>query len=142
MQVKTTFVCCSFYSSNLKYDLTFQREPEPDWNRIKMIRQAPPCSPEVRVFVCAGEPRGRLERVWADCAADPAVYQLVLAWQDGSLMSLTPRGNVMFVREEGLAHIHTAQMVVRTVQEDNQAGGGGGGRSSQCLGSELCNFEI
>ena len=64
-----------------------------------------------------------MERVWADCSsADPAVYQLVLSWEDGSLMSLTPRGNIMFLREEGLASIHTAQMVVRAVQEDSQAG--------------------
>ncbi len=64
-----------------------------------------------------------MERVWADCSsADPAVYQLVLSWEDGSLVSLTPRGNTMFLREEGLASIHTAQMVVRAVQEDSQAG--------------------
>jgi hypothetical protein len=75
------------------------------------------------VSLVPGEERGRLERVWADCSsADPGVYQLVLSWEDGSLMSLTPRGNTMFLREEGLASIHTAQMVVRAVQEDSQAG--------------------
>ena len=70
----------------------------------------------------AADPRGRLERVWSDCEADPAVYQLVLGWEDGSLMSLTPRGNIMFVREEGLSAIHTAQMVVRAVQDDSEVG--------------------
>jgi hypothetical protein len=37
-------------------------------------------------------------------------------------MALTPRGNIMFVREEGLASVYTAQMVVRTVQDDNEGG--------------------
>jgi hypothetical protein len=94
------------------------RIPSTDFNRRRGSAGISIC-----VSLGTGEERGRLERVWADCSsADPAVYQLVLSWEDGSLMSLTPRGNTMFTREEGLASIHTAQMVVRAVQEDSQAG--------------------
>lgn len=55
--------------------------------------------------------RGKLEEVWTDCGQEPGVYQVVLKFEDGSLVSLTPRGNVMFLREEGLARIRSAVLV-------------------------------
>ena len=61
--------------------------------------------------VVMAEERGKLEKVWSDCNLDPDAFQLVLAFEDGSLLSLTPRGNVMFVREEGLANIQKAEFV-------------------------------
>ncbi len=87
-------------------------------------------------YICVADPRGRLEQVWADCGeADPGVFQLVLGWQDGSLMSVTPRGNIMFLREEGLSAIHTAQMVVKAVQDDGEVGLTSLGCCKQGIGS-------
>lgn len=55
--------------------------------------------------------RGRLERAWSECGVDPEAYQLILGFEDGSLVAVTPRGNIMFVREEGLARIQNVEMV-------------------------------
>eukprot|EP00088_Acartia_fossae_P054891 TRINITY_DN6343_c0_g1_i2.p1 TRINITY_DN6343_c0_g1~~TRINITY_DN6343_c0_g1_i2.p1 ORF type:complete len:892 (+),score=202.62 TRINITY_DN6343_c0_g1_i2:78-2753(+) len=55
--------------------------------------------------------RGKLEAVWSECGADPQAYQLILAFQDGGLVSVTPRGNIMFTREEGLTSVHKAEFV-------------------------------
>ena len=59
--------------------------------------------------------RGGLESVWAVC--ETGSWQLLAGLQDGSLISLTPRGNLMFVREEGLASLHMVSMVARAGQE-------------------------
>jgi len=55
------------------------------------------------------EDRGKVESAWAGC--EDGGWQLVLAMEDGALLSLTPRGNLMFLREEGLADISLVQMV-------------------------------
>jgi len=56
-----------------------------------------------------GEERGRVETAWALCEEDS--WQLVMVMQDASLVSITPRGNLMFLREEGLASMEIVQMV-------------------------------
>jgi len=55
------------------------------------------------------EDRGRVERAWTGC--EDGSWQLVLLMEDGALLSLTPRGNLMFLREEALADISLVQMV-------------------------------
>jgi len=71
------------------------------------------------LVVKLAEDRGRLERVWSECSDDPEAYQLILAFEDGSLVAVTPRGNVMFIREEGLAKIQNAEMVGMGFQDTN-----------------------
>ena len=65
-----------------------------------------------------GEERGRLETAWAWCEEEENSWQLVMTMQDASLISITPRGNLMFVREEGLASLHKVQMVGMGAYED------------------------
>jgi len=65
-----------------------------------------------------GEERGRLETAWALCEEEENSWQLVMVMQDASLISITPRGNLMFVREEGLASLHKVQMVGMGANED------------------------
>ena len=50
--------------------------------------------------------RGLVTQAWAFCKSDyPEAFQLIMRSQDGSLVSVTPLGNVMWLREEGLASI-------------------------------------
>jgi len=65
------------------------------------------------------EKRGKLEKVWAECNADPDAFQLILGFEDGSLISVTPRGNIMFVREEGLASIQKVELVGMGFQDQD-----------------------
>ena len=65
------------------------------------------------------EMRGKLERVWSECRDDPEAFQLILTYEDGSLVSLTPRGNIMFIREEGLASIQKVELVAMGFQDQN-----------------------
>jgi len=65
-----------------------------------------------------GEERGRVDTAWALCEEEDNSWQLVMVMQDASLISITPRGNLMFVREEGLASLHKIQMVGMGVYED------------------------
>lgn len=62
-------------------------------------------------IVKLGTYRGKLETVWSECGADPSAYQLILNFQDGGLVSVTPRGNIMFTREEGLANVQKSEFV-------------------------------
>jgi len=65
--------------------------------------------------------RGALETAWALCEEDDDQnWQLVLNMQDASILSITPRGNLMFVREEGLATLQKSlvQMVGMGTYED------------------------
>jgi len=57
-----------------------------------------------------GEERGRVETAWSLCEGEDS-WQLVMVMQDASIVSITPRGNLMFLREEGLASIDMVQMV-------------------------------
>ena len=61
------------------------------------------------------EDRGKVEAAWAGCEEDG--WQVVVALHDSSLLSLTPRGNAMFLREEGLADIQQVQMVAIGMSE-------------------------
>lgn len=56
------------------------------------------------------EGRGRVMEAKAVCE-DSQVVQVVLVMEDAALVSLTPGGNTMFVREEGLASLQMVQMV-------------------------------
>ena len=56
------------------------------------------------------EARGRLESAWAVCE-DSELVQVVIVMEDAALLSLTPTGSTMFVREEGLASLKLVQMV-------------------------------
>lgn len=66
-------------------------------------------SPSGMVSFAMVESRGKVEAAWTECEEE--AWQLVLSMEDGSLLSLTPRGNLMFLREEGLAHIDLVRMV-------------------------------
>jgi len=72
-------------------------------------------SKEGQVTHSLAEDRGKVEAAWAGCEEDG--WQVVLALQDSSLLSLTPRGNAMFLREEGLADIQQVQMVAIGLSE-------------------------
>jgi len=65
-----------------------------------------------------GENRGSIEMAWGLCEEEDNSWQLVLSMEDSSLLSITPRGNLMFVREEGLANLKLAQMVGMGSYED------------------------
>ena len=56
------------------------------------------------------ERRGRVVEARAICE-DSQLVQVVLVMEDAALVSLTPGGNTMFVREEGLASLQMVQMV-------------------------------
>jgi len=62
-----------------------------------------------RVVYTMGATRGKVVSMWAECEQE--AFQLVLGMEDGSLLSLTPKGNLMFLREEGLAHIDLVKML-------------------------------
>jgi len=63
--------------------------------------------------------RGVTTGVWVFCDRDdPDAYQLILRGQDGSLVSLTPLGNVMWQREEGLASIDEVKLVTRDMSDE------------------------
>jgi len=63
------------------------------------------------------EERGRIKNVWSECSGEDEGFQLLLTFEDGSLVSLTPRGNVMFTREEGLATIQKIELVGMGLQD-------------------------
>ncbi len=55
---------------------------------------------------------GLISQAWAFCDKDdPEAFQLLLRSQDGSLVSLTPLGNVMWQREDGLSSINTVKLI-------------------------------
>jgi len=62
---------------------------------------------------------GKLENVWTECSVDPDAFQLILSFEDGALVSATPRGNIMFTREEGLASIQKVEMVGMGFQDQD-----------------------
>jgi len=65
-----------------------------------------------------GEERGGVESAWALCEEEDNSWQLVMVMQDASLVSISPLGNLMFVREEGLASMDIVQMVGMGAYED------------------------
>ena len=55
---------------------------------------------------------------WAFCDRDdPDAFQLILKSQDGSLVSITPLGNIMWHREEGLASLDVVKLITRDVAD-------------------------
>ena len=59
--------------------------------------------------------RGLVTKSWAFCDENELdAYQLLLASQDGSIVSVTPLGNIMWEREEGLAAIKTVQLISKS----------------------------
>jgi len=75
--------------------------------------------PSAVVTHTLGEDRGGVELAWALCEGEDS-WQLVMVMQDASLISITPRGNLMFLREEGLASFSKGlvQMVGMGVSEN------------------------
>jgi len=67
-------------------------------------------SDESQVTHVLSEDRGRLLSTWSVCEDDDLV-QVVLVMEDAAIVSLTPGGSVMFIREEGLATLELVQMV-------------------------------
>jgi len=65
---------------------------------------------EAEVSHKLSESRGRLMEARAVCEGGE-LLQVVLVMEDAALLSLTPGGNTMFVREEALASLHMVQMV-------------------------------
>jgi hypothetical protein len=64
--------------------------------------------------------RGIVSNSWAFCAEDdPDAFQLLIRGQDGSLASVTPLGNIMWQREEGLASIKAVELVSKGFQVCN-----------------------
>jgi len=70
---------------------------------------------KLQQVVKISEDRGKLDQIWSDCSdldnSEDAAFQLILGFDDGALVSVTPRGNIMFTREEGLAAIQQVQLV-------------------------------
>jgi len=63
--------------------------------------------------------RGVTIGAWAFCDRDdPDAFQLILRSQDGSLVSITPLGNVMWQREEGLASIDEVKLVTGDLSDE------------------------
>ena len=56
------------------------------------------------------QPRGGARQVWTLCEGHNE-WQAVIKMSDASLVSVTPRGSVMWVRDEALATVHTVAMV-------------------------------
>ena len=55
---------------------------------------------------------------WVFCDRDdPDAFQLILKSQDGSLVSITPLGNIMWHREEGLASLDVVKLITRDVAD-------------------------
>jgi len=82
-------VYCQEYSNTLVV-----REGQEGGNRVEHVLEAS---------------RGRVNQAWAECGEEG--WQLVIFTQDSALISLTPRGNVMWTREEALADIQNVVMV-------------------------------
>jgi len=62
--------------------------------------------------------RGVTIGAWAFCDRDdPDAFQLILKSQDGSLVSITPLGNIMWDREEGLASLDVVKLITRDVAD-------------------------
>ena len=56
--------------------------------------------------------RGLVTNTWALCDKDDKdAYQLIVKSEDGSLVSVTPLGNIMWQREEALAAITTVKLI-------------------------------
>ena len=63
--------------------------------------------------------RGLIEHSWVFCDKDdPDAFQLILRSQDGSLVSVTPLGNIMWKREEGLGSIKEVKLINRDTFDD------------------------
>ena len=57
-------------------------------------------------------PRGLVLNTWALCDKDDKdAYQLIVRSEDGSLVSITPLGNIMWQRDEGLADLSTVKLI-------------------------------
>ena len=68
-------------------------------------------SHEQNTYEASGD-RGMITKSWAFCDADePDAYQLIVRSKDGAVVSLTPLGNIMWQREEGLASIKAVQLI-------------------------------
>ena len=65
------------------------------------------------------EYRGRVKEARAVCEGGELV-QVVLVMEDAALISLTPGGNTMFVREESLATLHMVQMVAMSTGDTRE----------------------
>ena len=52
------------------------------------------------------------------CEEEDNIWQLIMVMREASLVSISPLGNLMFVREEGLASMQMVQMVGMGAYED------------------------
>ena len=68
-----------------------------------------------------GEESGGVETDLALCEEEDNSWQMVMIMQEASLVSISPLGNLMFVREEGLASMKMVQMVGMCAYEKYEA---------------------
>lgn len=64
--------------------------------------------------------RGLINHGWMFCDADDKdAFQLILGHEDGSIVSVTPLGNVMWEREEGLGSLNVVKLIAKSSIDDD-----------------------